>query len=179
MDGRERRTWAAAITEIAYRAADTHDGQGMYRLAQASRALDPNSPYAYLMACLNFGDTCVVATAEGELIGFVLALRPQTRPEAVFVWQIGVNEDHRGQGIGGRLLDELIHLPSCDDVGFLEATVTPSNDPSDGLFRSFARRHGAEVHEEKCFTSGMFPEETPHEDEILLRIGTLSTRKRS
>jgi L-2,4-diaminobutyric acid acetyltransferase len=141
----------------------------MWRLAKGSRTLDVNSPYAYLLACRHFRDTTVVAAEGNEVVGFVVAYRPPTSPEAVFVWQIAVGGDQQGNGLGGRLLDELIARQACRDVTFLEATVTPSNVASKRLFYGFARRHGAEVVETRCFPAEAFP--AAHEEEILLRIG--------
>lgn len=144
----------------------------MWSLAERTPTLDLNSPYAYLMACLHFHETSIVAEEDGRLIGFVTAYRPPVSPDAVFVWQVVVDADQQGRGIAGRMLDEVLARKACEDVRYLEATVTPSNEGSQRLFRGLAERRGVECHEQPCFAASMFPGE--HEDEILLRIGPLA-----
>ena len=124
------------------------------------------------MACANFPDTCVVALDRGCVCGFVIGYVVPVRPEALFVWQIGVDEAHRGRGIGGAMLDELIARDACRGVTYLEATVTPSNDASRRLFEGFAKRHDTSCEQRPFLTVEDFPGD--HEEEALLRIGPLS-----
>lgn len=158
------------------RAATARDGVAMWRLACASGALEPNTPYAYLLLATHFASTCLVAASPelppGELAGFVAAYRPPSRPDAVFVWQIGVAAAARGRRLASRLLDALVALPACREVRFLEATVAPSNTPSTRLFKSFARAHGVPCEVGPGFTADDFAP-LDHEAEPLFRIGPL------
>jgi L-2,4-diaminobutyric acid acetyltransferase len=147
------------------------DGAQLWRLVGSIGALERNSAYAYLLLCTHFADTCLVAEIEGELVGFVLAYRPPTEPDTVFVWQVGVGATARGRGLARRLLDALIERPACRGVRTLCATVSPDNAPSQALFRSFARARGIACADEPGFAAASFPE--PHPDETLLRIGPL------
>jgi L-2,4-diaminobutyric acid acetyltransferase len=90
----------------------------------------------------------------------------------VFVWQIGVDESARGRGVGSGLLSRLVEQPACTDVAYLEATVTPSNEPSRRLFLGFARKRGATPHISDGYPSALFPDDA-HEPEQLFRIGPL------
>jgi L-2,4-diaminobutyric acid acetyltransferase len=140
----------------------------MWALVKACGSLDVNTPYAYLMACRNFADTCLVAESEGELAGAVLAYRQPTAPTALFVWQVGVSPDFRGRGLG---LDMLAHLVGriVPAVSHVEATITPSNVPSQSLFRALARRLEAPLTEQPWLSSDAFP--VSHEAEDMFRIG--------
>ncbi len=150
------------------------DGPVLWALARDSRALDLNPAYAYLMACLNFADTSVVATSNGEAVGYVIAYRPGPRPDAVFVWQVTVGAQARNLGLGRRMLEGVLAAEGCEGVRYLEATVTPSNEASWRLFRSVARSVDAEFVDEPCFTQAHFPDDAPHEEERLVRIGPIS-----
>jgi L-2,4-diaminobutyric acid acetyltransferase len=75
------------------------------------------------------------------------------------------------------MLDEIASREDPRRARFLEATVTPSNEASFRLFRSFAGRHQAVVTEEICFKQEFFPEGA-HEEEILLRIGPLDAAEK-
>ena len=155
------------------RPASVDDAAAIWRHVAGSPVLDTNSPYAYLLLCDLFRDTCVVAERTGDIVGFVAAVRPPRRPDTVFVWQIGVAEAERGSGLGGRLLDALLGLAGCTGVRYLEATVTPSNDASQALFRSLARRRRVDCEVRSHYPEELFPRQpgASHEAEDLFRIG--------
>lgn len=162
---------------VRIRTGTPADAAAIWRLVGASGALEQNTAYAYVLLCSHFGRTCVVAEMDGAVVGFVAAYRPPVRPEAVFVWQVGVVDRARGRGIAGRMLDALVRLPACRDVRFLEATVTPSNGPSQALFTAFARRHDAPCVVGDGFGPELFP--GTHEAEHAYRIGPLNLENQS
>jgi L-2,4-diaminobutyric acid acetyltransferase len=157
---------------VAFRKPRLKDGAQLWRLAGECSPLEPNSCYAYLLLCYHFSDTCVVAEQGGEIAGFLAAYRPPALPGFVFVWQVAVRQGARGRGIASAMLDELLRREACRDVCFLEATVAPSNQASQALFRSLARRLEARCEETPLFAREMFAEEG-HEEEILFTIGPL------
>lgn len=168
----------ASAVGVALRGARATDAAAMWALVHETGALEPNTPYAYLLLCTHFADTTVVATRDdGALIGFVAAYRPPVKPDVVFVWQIGVAPAARGAGLGKRLLRALIALPGCADVRALEATVMPSNTASRELFRAFARTLGVHCTRRPGFPADLFPrvpgDAAPHEAEELFHIGPL------
>jgi len=148
------------------------DAIAIKRIVEASGVLDVNSLYCYLLLCSHFASTCVVAEVRGEVVGFTTGYLLPDRPDVLFVWQVGVHESARGQGLAASMLDYLIARDCCAGVRFLEATVTPTNEPSKALFRSFARRFGTACTERPCFNEGVFGEEN-HEVENLVSIGPL------
>ncbi|MDH5490740.1 MAG: diaminobutyrate acetyltransferase [Myxococcales bacterium] len=150
----------------------TRDASAVRELVEATGTLEPNTCYAYLLLCTHFAETCLLAEREGKLVGFVLAYRPPSHPEAVFVWQIGVHQDARGQGLARQLLEDLLRQPGTRGVRFVEATVGSSNEASRRLFESFARALGVPCEVQPGFVSADFGP-LAHEDEALYRIGPL------
>lgn len=148
---------AVAPTTTQLRNARPDDGARLWELVQASEPLDDNSAYAYLMWTREFADTTVVAEQEGRVVGFVTAFRPPKRPRSLFLWQITVARDARGQGLASRLLDGLVQLAGRP-VESIEATVASGNGPSRALFQSFARRHDATLREEPYIAADAFPQ---------------------
>lgn len=144
------------------------DGAGIWQLVEAS-TLDTNSPYAYVLWGDHFAATSRVARLGDEVVGFVMGHRVPERPDVLFVWQVGIADSQRGCGLASRLLDEV--WEANGGLTHLEATVTPSNRASDLLFRSFARRHGAEVETRTVYAEEFFPRGQDHEAEVLYRIG--------
>ncbi|MER5308671.1 diaminobutyrate acetyltransferase [Streptomyces sp. NPDC002773] len=164
----------AQVDGIRIGPAGIDDGAALWRIARGTGELDLNSPYSYLLWCRDFADTTAVArAASGRPIGFVTGyLRPDA-PDTLFVWQVAVEGSHRGSGVAGTLLDALTTRVAAEHgVSRVEATVTPGNLASDRLFRSYARRHGADLTQEVLFPSAAFPA-AGHESEVLYRIGPL------
>ena len=159
--------------DVYFRAPRASDAARVWALVRASRGLEPNSAYAYVLLCTHFAATSMVAQSDSAIVGFVGAYRPPTRPDALFVWQIGVDSGMRGKRVGSRLLHAVLRREGCRGVRFLEATVTPSNHASAALFRSLARDLGCGCEESPGFPRELFPG-GEHEEEILFRVGPFS-----
>ncbi|MFG6118797.1 diaminobutyrate acetyltransferase [Thalassobacillus sp. B23F22_16] len=160
---------AVSTATLTFSEPTLDDGKAMWELVDNS-TLDQNSAYKYLMMSEFFSDTCVVAKEDDKLVGFVTAFIPPEHPDVVFVWQIGVDSSQRGKGVASKLLNELVAREACQDVHYLEATVTPSNEASQSLFRRLARDHDTECKVTERFTEEMFPGDG-HEEELNFRIG--------
>lgn len=153
-----------------FRTPNVEDARAIRQIVEESGVLDLNSLYSYLLLCQHFAETCIVTEIHGKIVGFTTGYRPPTAPEVLFVWQIGVAEAMRGQGLASSMLKKLLERKSCCGISFLEATVTPSNQPSRALFQSLARDLGAEYIEKPHFGKALFGSEG-HEQENLLRVG--------
>lgn len=143
----------------------------MWRVAGESGDLDLNSSYKYLVFARDFARTCRVALHGDDVVAFVLGYRRPDFPERLFVWQIAVDESRRGEGLAGRLLDDLI-APSGTlepDLTHVETTITDDNTASQRLFAGFASRWGAPLEISPLFDAHDFPD--PHDAERLHRIG--------
>lgn len=150
------------------------DGAAIWRLVRDSKVLDPNSAYLYLMLCRSYAGTCVVAERAGVLCGFASAYLLPAEPSTLFLWQIGVAEHARGQGLALAMLMNILQRDGCAAVTHLETTVAPSNAASRALFYSLARRLGTDCQELPGFSAALFPQEdagTGHESEPILRVG--------
>lgn len=162
-------SWFSADTRTVLEPPNLDDGAGLWRVARDSGTLDVNSPYSYLLWCRDFAGTSVVARVDGEVAGFVTGyLRPDA-PDTVVVWQVAVDGERRGKGLGLGMLHHLADRLQPAGTRFLEATITPDNVPSTRLFSAFAEDRQAEIAQSVLFPGELFPEN--HEEEILFRIG--------
>ena len=118
------------------------DGPAVTELIRDCPPLDVNSAYCNLLQCTHFADTCVVAERKGRIVGWISGHRPPSDPSRFFVWQVAVHQAARGEGLAGRMLDELLARPAAKGITHLTSTVTQDNDASWALFSGFARRHG-------------------------------------
>jgi L-2,4-diaminobutyric acid acetyltransferase len=145
-DGSENASRKRGLTtELDLRCPKPEDGPAVTALIAASPPLDTNSAYCNLLQCSDFADTCIVAERAGKVIGWISAYRPPSRREAIFVWQVAVDASARGEGLAGRMLDELLARPAMRGATTLTTTITEQNSASWGLFTAFARRHGASL----------------------------------
>jgi L-2,4-diaminobutyric acid acetyltransferase len=148
------------------------DGPACWQLAAATGVLDVNSRYAYLLWFRDFTATSVVARSGGEVVGFISGYRRPQRPSTLMVWQVAVAEVAQGRGVATAMLDALYQRVPCVDA--IEATITPGNGASIGLFTRFAERWGAAVARRVLFGAELLG--AGHEPEILFRIGPIHRR---
>ncbi len=158
-------------TGIVFRNPKTRDGKYFWEIAKASKVLDVNSPYHYLIMCRHFGKTCIVAEKQGRVIGFVTAYIPPDSPDSLFVWQVAVDEKERGQGLGVQMLINAFKNSKALNIKNLNATITPSNQASINLFTAVARELNSPFEFEKEFFSATNFGQNNHEPEMLFHIG--------
>ncbi|MEU0316291.1 diaminobutyrate acetyltransferase [Nocardioides sp. NPDC006273] len=177
-----------SATRVDFRSPHLEDGQHMWRMARESRVLDVNTSYAYLLWARDFAATSIVATVDDDPGGFVTGYRRPDEPETLMIWQVAVDERHRGQGLARRMLDDLVDRRSGDPavrrlsgdpavrrlsgdpaVRHLETTITADNSASIALFTSFANARSAPIERTPLFEAAMFPD--GHDAELLFRIG--------
>ena len=158
------------VVAVSLRAPMQTDARALHELAVASGNLDANSRYAYLLVCSHFAKTSVVAESDGSVVGFVSGYRLPEDSETLFVWQIAVEREHRGQGIAMAMLSALVEQQLRRGLRFIEATVSPGNAASRRLFDGLARHFSAESTETSGYGTALFLPQV-HDPEPLIRIG--------
>ena len=162
------------ISSLILRRPSAADGLAVHRLVELCRPLDRNSLYCNLLQCSHFAETCAVAVRGDTMLGFVSAYKPPASANTLFVWQVAVSPAARRQGLGKRLLREVLSRPVCQDVWFLEASVTPDNDASRRMFLSLALDLKCPCESTTLFSSEQHFGGT-HATETLLRIGAFKS----
>ncbi len=159
-----------------FRTPAVEDGKQIWQLIKDTGILDVNSSYSYLLWTKYFDDTSVIAEMNGQLVGFISGFIQPKAPDTLFVWQVAVDASQRGKGLASRMLQALLHSYTCRNIRYLEATVSPSNEASQALFRKLARDFETGCGVMDCFTEEQFPGKG-HEAEHLFTIGPLQTKK--
>ncbi|MFT7404026.1 MAG: L-2,4-diaminobutyric acid acetyltransferase [Zhongshania sp.] len=163
----------ADATPLHFRQPTAEDGFALNQLVAASPPLDTNSVYCNLLQCTHFAATSVAVENGGRLVGFISAHYLPEKSDTVFVWQVVVDKSQRGRGLAKKMLMEIIKRSACEGVSFLETTITPDNEASWALFRSFARDLQTELNHSIWFEKDAhFGGQ--HDSEALLRIGPFS-----
>jgi L-2,4-diaminobutyric acid acetyltransferase len=157
---------------INFRIPRAEDGPGIHQLIAACPPLDTNSLYCNLLQVSHFADCCVLAESRDGIVGWISGYRLPSDPQVLFVWQVAVGATMRGQGLGRRMLTQLLARPALADIRTLTTTITPSNQASWALFQGFARslnaalQHRPHFHCDQHFAGA-------HETEHLVTIGPL------
>lgn len=160
--------------QLIFREPDLGDGLGISNLIRSCPPLDVNSNYLSLLLCRDFHETCVIAELDSQILGFLSAYRPPQRENTIFIWQAAVDRSLRSCGVASRMLDTLLSREALSDVNYLETTITPSNQSSQKLFRSLAKRLNTECRTSNGFSWELFGEAEEHEPEELYQIGPFS-----
>lgn len=145
------------------------DGVRLWEIADASRVLDVNSRYAYVLWCRDFAATSIVARLGGRVVGFVTGYVRPEQPDTLFVWQVAVHEEARGRRAAALMLDDLVTRVG---VPYLETTITDDNAASIAMFSGLAERRDAHVRRTELFDRALLGAE--HDPEFLYRIGPMT-----
>jgi L-2,4-diaminobutyric acid acetyltransferase len=145
------RRQAATAPLATIRRPHGTDGSRIWSLIEATPALDGNSLYCNLLQATHFAATCAIAEMDGRPVGWLSAYIPPDHPDTLFVWQVCVGSAARGQGLGRRLIADVLARPVCGGVTTLQCTITEDNDPSWALFGGVARRLDAQMRQVEHF----------------------------
>lgn len=162
--------------ETVFRKPEKTDGMRVHALVQQCPPLDPNSSYCNLLQCTHFPDTCITAERNGELVGFISGYRPPNTSNTLFIWQVAVSESARGCGLASKMLQELLARENCQDVQFIETTITADNAGSWALFTKFSRQLGAPL-ERSTYFDKQDHFLGQHDSELLARIGPFALNR--
>lgn len=154
---------------LKIRKPNANDGVAIHQLIENCPPLDLNSTYLYLLQSTHFAETCVVAEVNGKVAAFLSGYIKPDSPTTFFLWQVAVGDVLRGKGMAKQLMNEVLKRTACNNVEFLETTITPDNQASWALFRSFAKERNAQLVDTVFFTSQQLGND--HEPEVLVKIG--------
>ncbi len=167
----QRRPAREPVSEVLFRPPRPTDGPEVNELIARCKPLDENSLYCNLLQTTHFASTSVAAEAENGLVGFISGYLLPARDDTLFIWQVAVADEARGLGLGKRMIRSILERPVMRGaVHYLNTTVTPDNDASWGLFRSFAREVEAPIATRVLF-DGEEHFSGAHDDEVLIEIG--------
>ncbi len=161
----------AVSLDVEYKHPTKEDGAAMWELVTQS-TLDTNSSYKYILMSEYFDETCVVAKQNNKVVGFITAFIPPKKQDTIFIWQVGVDASLRGKGIASQMLHFLMQSDACENIKYVEATITPTNRASQSLFERLAREYNTNIHSSSFFTKELFPG-PDHEEELKFVVGPI------
>jgi len=162
------------VPEVGLRKPTSEDGPAVSALVGACPPLDENSRYCNLLQCTDFADTCVLAEANNQPVGWVSGYKPPREPATLFIWQVAVHPSARGLSLGKRMILDILRRRTCTTVEKLKTTVTPENEASRGMFQSIAQALDASMQEQIRFERRRHFQHC-QDSEHLITIGSFDT----
>jgi L-2,4-diaminobutyric acid acetyltransferase len=148
---------------------DSDYGYQISELIKNSPPLDLNSTYLYFIQSHYFNKTCAIAVNEiDRVIGFVSGFQDPRKKDTLFIWQVAISKDARGNGLASKLIHFI--LQEHPHMQFIETTITKDNTSSISLFNKISQELNTNIIEEPFLDkSKHFLNQ--HDSENLFRIG--------
>jgi L-2,4-diaminobutyric acid acetyltransferase len=109
-----------------------------------------------------------VAVHGDKIVGFVSGYMIPNEKDTLFIWQVAVDENYRGNDLARRLILDIVQREELG-IDFLHTTVSPSNSSSIRVFEKVANHYETKMESVKFFEEGDFNNQ--HEEEVLYKIG--------
>lgn len=126
------------------RRAAQEDFLKVHRFTAGRPPLENYPEHVYKIILRYFGDYCFIAEENGQIIGFVMGIVPQSFPGTYFLWEVGVDPSYQRQGIGEKLIREVENELKKHGFIRIELTIDPVNTPSQKLFEKMGYRNISE-----------------------------------
>ena len=126
---------------------DSDYGYQISELIKNSPPLDLNSTYLYFIQSHYFNKTCAIAVNEiDRVIGFVSGFQDPRKKDTLFIWQVAISKDARGDGLASKLIHFI--LQEHPHMQFIETTITKDNTSSISLFNKISQELNTNIIEE-------------------------------
>ena len=160
---------------IQIKSPDSDYGYQISELIKNSPPLDLNSTYLYFIQSHYFNKTCAIAVNEvDKVIGFVSGFQDPKKSDTLFIWQVAISKDARGNGIASKLIHFI--LQEHPHMQFIETTITKDNTSSISLFNKISQELNTNIIEEP-FLDKTKHFLNQHDSENLFRIGPFKILK--
>jgi L-2,4-diaminobutyric acid acetyltransferase len=154
---------------------DSDYGYQISELIKNSPPLDLNSTYLYFIQSHYFNKTCAIAVNEiDRVIGFVSGFQDPRKKDTLFIWQVAISKDARGNGLASKLIHFI--LQEHPHMQFIETTITKDNTSSISLFNKISQELNTNIIEEP-FLDKTKHFLNQHDSENLFRIGPFKILK--
>lgn len=159
--------------ETILRPPTAMDGVSISEAVKKCPPLDENSVYCNLLQCSHFSQTSVIAEHNESVAGFATGYLIPSKPDTLFIWQIAVLPEFRGENLALKMIENVLSRKKCQHVKYLETTITGVNKESLALFERVAKHFNTNIESTVMFDSDAHFKGT-HLSEMLHIIGPLN-----
>lgn len=152
---------------------DKNDSKEIFQLIKSVGTLDLNSQYLYLLQTTHFQNTCSVAIYNEKIVGFVSGYIIPDDKETLFIWQVAVSNEVRGQNLAMKIILNIFNKNNTsNNIKYILSTVSPSNKASQRVFEKIANKLNTKIENKTLFSIDDFFD--AHEEEIQYLIGPIN-----
>jgi len=105
------------------------------------KPLDLHTSITYWTLFKYFPNLCYVMLENDKVIGFVSGLRSSLEKDVVYLWQIGINKEHRGKSYASTLIEYFIKSAINLNCNKIQFTIAPENESSYNAFLKYSKEH--------------------------------------
>lgn len=161
------------LSSYTIRVPKKEDGKHIFKLIKDGGVLDLNSQYLYLLQTTHFQNTCCVIEDQNNIIGFVSGYYLPKDSKKLFIWQVAVKKEYRGQNLAFLMINDIVKR---EDINYILSTVSPSNNSSKRVFEKCANYYNTKIEKSTLFSLEDFI--SSHEEEIQFKIGPINKEKK-
>ena len=155
------------------RKPDKNDSKEIFQLIKSVGTLDLNSQYLYLLQTTHFQNTCSVAIYNKKIVGFVSGYIIPDDKETLFIWQVAVSNEVRGQNLAMKIILDIFNKNNTsNNIKYILSTVSPSNKASQRVFEKIANKLNTKIENKTLFSIDDFFD--ADEEEIQYLIGPIN-----
>ena len=113
----------------------------MRYLAQKCTPLDVHTQYTYWVNATFFDKCSFILESDGEPAGYIMTVE---NPETLFIWQIGILPEHRGNGLSYQLISACMDYAASAGKN-VKVTIAEENIASYRSFLSACEKKGCRL----------------------------------
>jgi diaminobutyrate acetyltransferase len=137
---------------------NTKDFVKIKECASKCKPIESYELHIYKIIARYLKASCFLAEKDSKTVGFVMGFVSDNIEGTYFIWQIGVDLEFQGQGLGSAILKEVEKEIKKLGSSRIELTIDPENTPSQKLFEKNGYKN--------ISTSQEFPVKTLNNDAV-------------
>lgn len=139
---------ADASSSVNLRECTPADIDYVIRFVESCAPLEVHTSFTYWVTFEYWGHLCRVALVGNRVVGYVSAIGSGRVRDVLYVWQVGVAQEFRGQGLAQRLLSEVVTAGRANGFRKAQVSIAGDNEASLKAFERFAREQKQRL--ERC-----------------------------
>lgn len=124
------------------RSCTAEDVDQVRRFVASCAPLDVHTAFTYWVMFEHWGDLCFVLLEDDRIAGYVSAIGSGRHQDTIYVWQIGVVEELRHQGMAQQLISAVIGAAVAKGYRKAQVSIAKGNEASRRAFERYATSRG-------------------------------------
>lgn len=115
-------------------------------LADKCSTLDVHTPFTYWVMTRYFSNSTFIAKRNDKYAGYIMSIYNE---KEFFVWQIGILEEFRGQGLAYELIDQVVEVALDKGYSKIVLTIADENKESYYTFVNYSKHRGYSINKKE------------------------------